>query len=270
MPSILLMMRSLNAGARGTFLLLGMVGVLVSCRKDEEVVEPPAPTTPKAFVRLTVAPMWDGVPFDKNVIYTNISDERIEVQLLKFYLGDVGLYGAAGDTTPVFDVDLFPVVNGPVVRTYKVAPGSFEGLHLGLGVPAALNGEDPVMWSADHPLSVTNGMYWTWATMYRFVIFDGRYDTVASNTGTPPYQFSIHTGRNACYFTRDLALPTTLVADDTLDLRLELDVSRFFYSSTDTLYMATEAQQHGAVGELPMSQKFSHMVLESMDLSSAP
>jgi hypothetical protein len=244
------------------------IGVLLSaCRDDDPVAEPEVPATKAPVVRLTVAPMWNGAPFDKNTTYTNISDERIQVQLLKFYLGDLALVNGTGDTASLVDVDLFQLTNGPVVHTYKAEQGAFSALHVGLGVPAALNGESPTMWANDEPLSITNGMYWTWATMYRFMIFEGRFDTLATNTGTPPFQFSIHTGRNECYRTTDLALPLTLGEGDTADVRLELDLARFFYSATDTLYMDIESQQHGAVEELPMSQKFSGMVIDAMSIA---
>mgnify|MGYP000874369889 FL=1 len=250
--------------------LLGACVVVfaVGCRRDEPV---PGPTTPAAaMVRLTVAPMWNSVPFDKNTIYQNISDERIQLQLLKLYLGDVSLFTEDGDSAEVFDVDFFKLTDGAVSRTYAVAEGTYGNVRVGLGVPADLNGMNPAMWSNEEPLSITNGMYWTWTTMYRFVIFDGRYDTVATNTGTPPYQLSIHTGRNECYRNRSFVLPVTVTAGDTADLRLEFDIARFFYSPTDTLYMATESQQHGSIEELPMSEKFSDMVMASMNLELVP
>ncbi len=248
------------------FLLIALS--LTGCRKDDPIAEPVVPDAP--VVRLTVAPMWDGVPFDKNVINENISEERIQVQMLKLYLGDLALTNTAGDTVPLTDVDLFNLTNGPVVRSYTAEAGTFDGVHVGLGVPADLNGMNPAMWANDEPLSITNGMYWTWATMYRFMIFDGRFDTLSTNTGTPPYLFSIHTGRNECYRTRDFPLTVTATGGGTTDLRLELDLSRFFYSTTDTLYMATESQQHGSIEELPMSQKFSDMVIASMSLTTTP
>ncbi len=253
---------------RTILLGLSVVVFLSGCRKDEPVPGPAAPAA--AVVRLTVAPMWNGVPFNKNTIYQNISDERIQLQLLKLYLGDVSLFTAGGDSAEVFDVDFFKLVDGAVTRTYTVVEGTYDDVRIGLGVPADLNGMSSTMWYDYEPLSTVNGMYWSWATMYRFMIFEGRYDTSATNIGTPPYQFSIHTGRNECYRSRSFALPVDVAAGDTTDLRLELDITRFFYSSTDTLYMATESQQHGSIEELPMSQKFSDMVMASMNLELVP
>ena len=250
--------------------LLGLsTAVLLSgCRKDEPVPGPAAPA--EAVIRFTVAPMWNGVPFDKNTVYQNISEERIQLQLLKLYLGDVSLFTAGGDSAAIFDVDYFKLTDGAVSRTYSVAEGTYSDVRVGLGVPAALNGMSSTVWYDYEPLSTVNGMYWSWATMYRFMIFEGRYDTLATNTGTPPYQFSIHTGRNECYRLRSFAQQVTVAAGDTTDLRLDLDLARFFYSTTDTLYMATESQQHGSIEELPMSQKFSDMVIASMNLELVP
>lgn len=250
--------------------LLGAFSVLVAsgCRKDEPVPEPAAPAS--AMVRFTVAPMWNGVPFDKSTVYQNISEERIQLQLLKLYLGDVSLFTAGGDSAAIFDVDHFKLTDGAVSRTYSVAEGTYADVRVGLGVPAALNGMSSTLWYDYEPLSTVNGMYWSWATMYRFMIFEGRYDTLATNTGTPPYQFSIHTGRNECYRLRSFAQQMTVTAGDTTDLRLELDLARFFYSTSDTLYMATESQQHGSIEELPMSEKFSDMVMAAMSVELIP
>jgi len=239
-------------------LILGVAVSVLGCGRGE-------PPSVPATVRLTVAPMWAGAPFDKNIIYTNISDERIQVQLLKFYLGDLTMRSGS-DSVRLFDVDLFTLTNGPITRTYQARSGDFDHVRVGLGVPAALNGSSPSMWANSDPLSITNGMYWTWATMYRFMIFEGRFDTLSTGIGTPPYQFSIHTGRNECYRTRSFPVNLSVAGGDTTDIRLELDLSHFFYSTTDTLYMATESQQHGSIGELPMSQKFSGMVMDAMSL----
>ena len=67
--------------------------------------------------------------------------------------------------------------------------------------------------------------------MYRFILFDGRYDTNVAGTGVPPYQFSIHTGRDECHRSRTIAL---LVIVDRVPCRhrADADIARFFGSGS--------------------------------------
>lgn len=246
--------------------LLAVVIALLApgCVKHE--VDPPSTETPAAgMVHVRLSPMWDGVPFDKLLQYTNASGHRVLVQMIKFYLGEITLTGPTG-TTMIKDIDLFDLTNGPLERYYTAVPGIYDEIGFGVGVPYDLNYTDPSLYPNEHPLSGSNGMYWTWASRYRFVIFDGRYDTVPG-VGVPPYQFSIHTGFDTCYREVQLPLANSLVADDdTLDLEVEIDLERFFHNSTDTLVINQTPQWHGEVGQLEIGLRFSDLVRDAFSV----
>lgn len=207
----------------------------------------PTPTTSVGSLRVVVRPTWNGAPFSMYETYENVSGYRVKVEQLKFYLGNVRLVNGSGATL-VRNVELFDMVhNGDTVLWSGLGTGTWSGMSLGLGVPQALNDADPIVYPAHHPLDLAHGTYWSWGSGYRFVMFDGKYDTTSTGTGPVLQPFSMHTGMNVCYREFDLPLAGSLNITEggTSTLVLELAVDRFFYSESDTLDLATENASHG-------------------------
>ena len=221
-----------------SFVVLGLIGALFSgCAK---------PSAGDGELRVTIVPEWDGQPFQISTEYLNATDYRVFVDGLRMYLAEAQLIGPNG-TVDLYDIDLFNLNAGPVSRIHTVPSGTYSTMHVGIGVPEALNNSDPAQYPQGHPLSVSNGTYWTWTTGYRFVIFEGRYDVDPNGTGTVLPNFSIHTGLDTCYTTTDLVPAVAMVIPDggLKDVTLRVDVSRFFHSSSDTLDLAVDDQFHG-------------------------
>lgn len=226
------------------FVVLVLPLTLVTCKQGQPV--PPEPEL-IGTLRVVIRPTWDGMPFHMNEVYHNVSGYRVKVEALKFYLGDVrfvddGFFAAAKDVS-YFDLQH----DGDTVVWNNVPTGTWTSLRMGLGVPQALNDADPIVYPPGHPLSLALGTYWTWATAYRFVMFDGRYDLDGAGTGPVQQPFSMHTGVNVCYREFDLPLATPLVVNgtSTSTVVLELAVDRFFHSDGEVLDLATENQTHG-------------------------
>ncbi len=233
------------------------MALLVGCHK------PYGTDGPQGLVRLKVEATWQGQPLQAGSVHLNVTNYRTQVELLKLYLAELRLTGPGG-ATELADIALFDALNGGTEELFEAEAGTYSGLHLGLGVPAALNATDPVLYPVGHPLSVSNGTYWTWATGYRFVMFDGRYDTDPNGTGVPTNLFSIHSGMDPCYRVRDLAFaaPFTVDGGDTTDLVLQLEVDRFFHNAVDTIDLVTDHQAHG--DNMPLAMRFSDNVLGSI------
>ncbi|MBV6406306.1 MAG: hypothetical protein IT228_03200 [Flavobacteriales bacterium] len=247
MPSVL----------RSPVLLLGAAALLAGCHK------PYGTDGPQGHVRLKVEATWQGQPVITGAIHQNVNNYRTQVDLLRLYLAELRLTGPGG-AAALADITFFDALDGGTDTVLAVEAGTYSGLHLGLGVPAALNASDPVLYPVGHPLSVSNGTYWTWATGYRFVLFDGRYDTDPNGTGTPANMFSFETGMDPCYRVDDLVLPAPLTVQggDTTDLVLRLEVDRFFHNALDTIDLATDNQTHG--DNLPLAMRFTDNVLGSI------
>ena len=245
-----------------TLIALLLPLAFVACGPDEEVEPTPAPPATTGTLRLVVVPKWEGGPFAMNTVYTNVSDYRVKVEAIKFYLGDVRL--VAGTTeTPVKDIDYFNLATGNAQVQWTVSPGTWTGLRAGLGVPQALNDADPIVYPSGHPLDLAFGTWWSWSQGYRFLQFDGRYDLDGAGTATPVSPFSMHTGMNECYteFNVDLGAGVTVTAGATTTLTLHMAVDRLFYTATDTVDLATENQTHGT--NLPLALELTTNATQS-------
>lgn len=220
--------------------------LMVGCDKQHDPDPYTPPVLPSGGIRLKVTPLWEGALFDKYTTYNNVMDYRVQVQLFKLYLGDLHLLSDVGEHH-LSDAELFVLTDSAVYVDLPAPAGNYTGLHFGIGIPEDLNHADPVQYDANHPLSVSNGMHWTWADGYRFVIFDGRFDTVSTGTGVPPELFSIHTGMDTCY--RELtfgALPITVATGGYTQVDVKFDIAKFFYTATDTIDLGIDNQAHGA------------------------
>lgn len=238
---------------------------LVGCKPDDPVEPEPTPV-PTGTLKVVIKPTWNGAPFQMNAVYQNVSDYRVKVEVIKFYLGNVQLVNGSGSTT-ARSVEYFDLAhNGDTVSWSGVRTGTWNALHAGFGVPQTLNDADPIHYPSGHPLDLAKGTYWSWEMGYRFLQFDGRYDVDGAGTGAPASPFSMHTGFNACYQEFDLGLGSDLVitAGATTTLVLDVAVDRFFYTATDTVDLATENQTHGS--NLPLALELTNCAAHSFSV----
>lgn len=214
---------------------------------------------------MTFVPEWEGEPLVRYQEYRNFMDYRTTVETLTMYLGDVrGIHG--NDTAKLKDVDLFVLHNGPANRAWTVPVGTYTKLRAGLGVPAPLNYADPANYGQNHPLSVSNGTYWTWATGYRYVMFEGRYDPDPQSTATLTTAYAIHPGMDPSYIEFELmpADGITITEGQTTELLVRVAVDRLFHSDEYQIDLATEHTAHGT--NLPLQWKLVNNVVKSFTL----
>ncbi len=247
------------------FLPSAILLALAGCKPDEEVEPTPDPDPTTGTLKVVVVPQWEGGPFALNTEYANVSNYRVKVEAIKFYLGNVQLVSGSTSTV-VKDIDYFNLASGSAEVNWTVVPGTWTGMHAGLGVPQALNDADPIVYPPGHPLDLANATYWGWAQAYRFLQFDGRYELDGAGTGPLLQPFSMHTGLNDCYreFDLDLGGEVTVTAGNTTTLTLHLAVDRLFYSATDTLDLATENQTHGT--NLPLALELTDNAVHSFSV----
>ena len=250
-----------------TLLLPGLLALaLVACKPDKPeplTPIPPPPTT--GTLRVTLVPEWEGEPLVTFNEYRNFMDYRTTVEVVTMYFGAVRLVEEA-DTLMVKDVDFFNLSNGVVSRSWSVPAGSHAKLRAMLGVPAELNYADPANYPIGHPLDVNNGTYWTWATGYRYVMFEGRYDTDPLSTGPLFNAYAIHPGMEPSLveFELEPAGGITITAGGTTELVVRVAVDRFFHSDEHQIDLATENTAHGS--NLPLQWKFVNNVIKSFTL----
>ena len=230
-----------------------------SCVKEDPSWPPSVP------VELELVPRWNGAPFDKNQVYLSAANERVLIQQVKFYLSGITLEGEEGAAL-LSQAELFDLTNGASKRRFNIPSGAYSGLRFGLGLPPELNHADITAIDPSSPLGNNGGMYWSWTTLYRFIVFDGRYDTDAAATGALPYQFSIHTGRDTCYREGSIALSANAEQGSVMRVVLDVDIARFFTDGQQVLDLSQGAQVHGEVQTLPVALKLSDLALKAITL----
>lgn len=234
--------------------------LLSGCKRDPVVPD-------RITVKATFTPVWNGEDFDKTDVYLSAANERVLIQLIKFYISDLTLVGSDASTV-ASRAELLELTNGEELRYMECQAGNYDRLRFGLGLPQDLNTVDITTVDPFSPLGNNAGMYWTWATLYRFMLFEGRYDTDPTATGTPPFSFSLHSGREQCYRVQELPFTTTAVLEpgDTLELAFEVDVARFFTDGDAVLDLSQGPQAHGEASTLPVVMEMSDLVVKAIDL----
>lgn len=245
-------------------LFLAAAVFIGACRKDEPVA--PAPTDPEmATLRVHVVPEWEGQPFEAFTEYLAPGGIRFQAEMLRFYLSDIRAVSATGEEL-LSTVKLLDVGNGASSFDLSVPEGTWLGLRAGLGLPHDLNYTNVALYGDSHPMSVNTGMYWSWATGYKFVLFDGRFNPDPLSTGALLSPFSVHTGMDTCYTTVDLfpALPFSTVKGLATDVTLRVKVDGFLQTPEETIDVVTENQSHGA--NYPLALKLTRNVKRSLSL----
>ncbi len=171
------------------FPLLTIVFIsLTACNNDDDGGDDVAS---KAEVSFSFELAYDGQPLQLNTNYKDQHGNDFNVTTFNYYVGNIRLKKADGSETLLKDIVFENYSDSTSNNTYSamVTEGSYSSVLFDFGVPPELNGEDPATYAQEHPLSITNNMYWTWATMYIFIKSEGfvSNDTVSDS-------WFIHTG----------------------------------------------------------------------------
>lgn len=244
--------------------LITGVAALAACRTDKPVE--PTPTPPEAAVlRIHVVPEWEGQPFQPFYEYRAPGNIRFQAEMVRFYLSDLRLVDGP-DEEVISTVKLLDMGNGAYDIDMQAPEGAWMGMRAGLGLPNALNYTNAALYGDTHPMSVNTGMYWSWATGYKFVLFDGRFNPDPLSTSPLLSPFSVHTGMDTCYTTVELfpALPFSTTKGQVTEVTLRVKVDGFLQTPEETIDVVTENQSHGA--NYPLALKLTRNVKRSLKL----
>ena len=175
-------------------------------------------------VEIKFAGAINGQPFACGQNYANVGTTRstITPSDFRFYVSEVNLVRKDGSTVPVqlnqdgvwqhqnvalidFENGSGPCRNGTAAINTSVRGtvpnGDYVGVALTVGVPFALNHQDPTV--APSPLNLT-AMFWNWQGGYKFIKFDTASSGVseqkpaAPNGMGPVTRYSVHLGSTVC------------------------------------------------------------------------
>lgn len=203
-------------------------------------------------LRLTLAPYVGNVPLTLGAEQDAGNGMKYKIEVVRYYVDNVSLVDAANESHKVADVMLVDASSPETQTVEAVLPvGNYTGVKVGVGLDATRNAEDPATFGNEDPQSTFHGMYWTWASKYIFLKFEGWVDT--TGTGNQyDHAFLYHCGLDEVYQSVQVSKSIDILSEETLEMELKLDlhkvlfgsdpvdvVSDFITHSTDNLDLAT-------------------------------
>ena len=229
--------------------ILTLIMSFVACKKDDPIVPPVLPD-PKGTIEIRFLPTMNGNPLAYNQIFQGPNGKRMLLETFRAYLSNIRFETADGNQNTLSDIELVDLGTGSNSISLTSIPNTYTALHFGIGVPNNLNGTSnpnfsPAAYPIEHPLSVYNGMYWSWATGYIFLKVEGRIDTTTAQDQTPLYTFFYHTGIDTLYQEHTVNNLNLQVKDgQTSVLEFAIEVNDLFITPGDTINMVDDYFTH--------------------------
>lgn len=227
--------------------MLAFVVTIASCGKDLPLVEPEVNST--GTIEIRFVPTMNGQPFQLNSLFTGPNNKRIQIETFKSYFSEIAI-SSNGNVVGKQDINLidFGSSNKSIFITTKAGP--VDRIEFGIGVNQALNGTNnpdfnPSSFPSDHPLSIYNGMYWTWASGYIFFKIEGRIDTSATQTQSPLFTCFYHVGLDTLYNKKSFEnLNLVVNKGQTTIVEIAVEFNEIFRTPTNTINMVEQYFTH--------------------------
>lgn len=188
----------------------------------------------------------------------------VSIETVRFYVSHLQAVKADGSTVDLADYTFFDLrepssVNRPDWRNQKfeIPAGNYTGLTFSLGLDSAQNYSDPSTFPQDNPLSAATGMYWTWATQYRFVMAEGRANQTGQVGSGDDQAYSYHPGGNHLYVEGlQLSQAFNVAAGGNTILELKVNTDAWFNGPGGSINPFVEFAAHDAPADQPLAAKF--------------
>ena len=225
------------------FRLIGAVILLMVLQSFSGCNETTPPDEPvvKEPITVTINNLYNGVELTYHQIYKSPQDNDLWITQSKYYLSNVVAVKANGTNELIADIAIINHTLGIEGMTISgnVPKGDYVGITFDLGVREDLNLKDPATYAIDHPLSVTQNMYWGWSTQYIFSKFEG---FEVSNNDTS--SFVIHTGLQDLYRPNVNVARTFTVGTGGTDISLNFDIFSLLKQTDYTFNLIVDGESH--------------------------
>lgn len=243
------------------FLIMPMAFLIVffSCSKDKG----------NSNIQLDFDFEYANQVFEINKVYPYILEYEVKFESMKLYVSNIRLIesdGTVAEGPKIVFVDA-SAENNKV--SFEIPEGNYSSIEFSIGVPESLNGTDnpdfdASLYDQDSPLSLSNGMYWTWNSGYRFILMDGRTNTDPMVDDVFETLLSIHTGKTYSFRSNELSLNVNAGKDQTVPLNLLFNVETFLSNPDDVIDIAVDNQSHGTNENL--ANRLSDNAIKSVEI----
>jgi hypothetical protein len=229
-------------------------GIFMSGCKDDDK---PDPGRIDQNLAISFEMQLDGIPVEINTNLTSNSNELkgIRVDRMMAYFADIEIQKEDGTWVPVSDVLYFNLQSSQLKKfDFKAPVGDYKAIRFAVGLNAAQNGSDPLQFETGHPLSSANGMYWSWATKYRFIIFEGRVSQTGPIAGTDNIIFMYHPGHDDFYEVHDYPAVFSLSDTKQKELCLSVSINQIFSGAGGAFNLPAERITHTTPGDFHVAE----------------
>jgi len=244
--------------------------MISSCKEDPPKPEPQDPPV----LRISTALMNDGQEIELNDEFLDGAGNRVKLVALKFYLANMEMIDDGGNAYALSEIELFDhkpfddALSTPQwVNEYEleVKDATYQKIKFDLGVPPALNDDDPATFDNNDPLSVYSNMYWSWASMYRFIILEARMDSTGGTNFD--HDLIFHTGLEDLYRT-GIELPAMFSIDssEVKELKINIEWDKLFYDGAEPIVVRQENITHTTAGPeaFNLAERFTENFIVSL------
>lgn len=205
-------------------------------------------------VNFKFSPKSNGSELSLGKYYLLNGNDSILIERLDFYLEGLKMKSNANKEFKTDSILLFSFNNNLTSFRFKNndLPSSIDSLSFQLGLNDLINHADPNKYPAEHNLSSYKNMSWTWASGYRYVVFEGKIKS-GSNA---PISFAYHTGleyRNKANLSPKKSLVTNIIND----INVNINIEKIFYptNGNNVLYNSGETQAHADAVDAVLTDK---------------
>lgn len=232
--------------------LVGLIALsVVSCKKDDIEI------AGHSELHVEFQPFWENELMldDQFAIDSNLS---IQISELKFYISDLTFVTRDSQevkaTFREYPENVFLFQKDVSTSfTLDIAHNDFVEVKFLLGVDSSLNHSDPNIYSASHPLSRNQDMYWE-MTNYRFLVLEGVADYPEKDSFS--HHLSYHLGGDQ--YLRSVTLPINIELKEGQQktLPLAFDMKRIFENIDITTFFSFHSSEIDEEKGLEMMDNF--------------
>lgn len=244
------------------FKTLGLIAVSIfflhSCTDDETAtpVETPAGDNLKLAFEMTI----NGEPFNlsTNGAATTAPFQGIRVDRMMVYFSDIEIQNQNDEWLPVSEVLFYNLAaNKSRAYDFTLPEGDYKAMRFAVGLNASQNGSDPLTHELDDPLSTSNGMYWSWATKYRFVIMEGRFNLNGPIQGTTSdLPFTYHPGHDNFYEVKTYSKIVELKRNELSTINISVALEGLIDGAGGLIELPAQNTTHTTPEDYPIAEMF--------------
>lgn len=237
---------------------------------------PPEPEPDPTELTVEVVLMNNGESIALQDEFFDSEGNHVRLLALKFYLADISLKQSDGTYHEVSEIELFDFkpldesVNTPQWErgyTYEVPAGDYTAIRFGLGVPGELNGMDPAGYGNEEALSIYSNMYWSWASMYRFVILEAQMDSLGGVNFD--HDLIFHTGLDELY-RADIELPVAFNVEEgtASTIQIGIDWNTLFHNGEQAIPIESAHITHTTdnTEEFELAKQFTDNFVQALHI----